>query len=589
MATVLQANKESSELGGHIASYQSAATLYEVGFNHFWHAPSDDHGGDLVFMQGHSRPASTRARSSRAGSARSSCAASARRSARTAASTARHLLLSAPVADAGLLAVPDRLDGARPDHGDLPGALHEVPPRPRDRRHRRAARCGRFLGDGETDEPESLGAISLAGREKLDNLDLRRQLQPAAPRRAGARQRQDHPGARDGLPRRGLERDQGRSGARAGTRCSPRDTRAGCSRAWRRPSTASTRRSRRATAPTCASTSSASTRSCSRWSRTCPTTRSGRSTAAATTRRRSTPPTPRPCAHTGQPTVILAKTIKGYGMGEAGEGQNITHQQKKMTEEALLAFRDRFGLDLSDEQVRRRRLPPAARRTRPEMTLPARAPRRRSAAACRRGARKAEPLPVPDAVGVRARSWRAPASARSRRRWRSCASSTRCCATSRSARTSCRSCPTSRARSAWRACSASSGSSASSGQLYQPEDADQLMFYKEDKKGQILQEGINEAGRVLVLDRRRHVVLQPRRADDPVLHLLLDVRLPARRRPRLGRRRHRARAGSCSAAPPGARRSTARACSTRTATRTCSRRRSRTASPTTRPTPTRSR
>ena len=68
------------------------------------------------------------------------------------------------------------------------------------------------------------------------------------------------------------------------------------------------------------------------------------------------------------------------------------------------------------------------------------------------------------------------------------------------------------------------------------------------------------------------VVRQPRRADDPVLHLLLDVRLPARRRPRLGGRRHRARAASCSAAPPGARRSTARACSTRTATATCWRR-----------------
>ena len=62
MAMVLQANKESSELGGHIASYQSAATLYEVGFNHFWHAPSDDHGGDLVYIQGHSRAGHLRAR-----------------------------------------------------------------------------------------------------------------------------------------------------------------------------------------------------------------------------------------------------------------------------------------------------------------------------------------------------------------------------------------------------------------------------------------------------------------------------------------------------------------------------------------------
>src|SRR5918997_2014864 len=56
MATVLRANAESSELGGHIASYQSAATLYEVGFHHFWNAPSEKHGGDLIYMQGHSSP-----------------------------------------------------------------------------------------------------------------------------------------------------------------------------------------------------------------------------------------------------------------------------------------------------------------------------------------------------------------------------------------------------------------------------------------------------------------------------------------------------------------------------------------------------
>ena len=55
--------------------------------------------------------------------------------------------------------------------------------------------------------------------------------------------------------------------------------------------------------------------------------------------------------HTGSPTVILAKTVKGYGMGEAGEGQNITHQQKKMGEEALKAFRDRFQLPISDDQI----------------------------------------------------------------------------------------------------------------------------------------------------------------------------------------------------------------------------------------------
>ena len=67
---------------------------------------------------------------------------------------------------------------------------------------------------------------------------------------------------------------------------------------------------------------------------------SGVSTAAGTIPTRSTRPTPRPSSIRGQPTVILAKTVKGYGMGEAGEGQNITHQQKKMGEDSLKAFRD---------------------------------------------------------------------------------------------------------------------------------------------------------------------------------------------------------------------------------------------------------
>ena len=105
-----------------------------------------------------------------------------------------------------------------------------------------------------------------------------------------------------------------------------------------------------------------------------------------------------------------------------------------------------------------------------------------------------------------------------------------------------------------RACSASSASGTSRASSTRREDADQLMFYKETKDGQILQEGINEAGGDVRLDRRRDVVLDARRADDPLLHLLLDVRLPARRRSRLGRRRHALRAASCWAAPPGARR-----------------------------------
>jgi hypothetical protein len=107
IAIVLQANAESTELGGHIASYQSAETLYEVGFNHFWRRRTDEHGGDLVYMQGHSSPGSTRAPSSRAGSARRAAPLPAGGRRR------RALVVPAPVADARVLAVPDRLDGAR--------------------------------------------------------------------------------------------------------------------------------------------------------------------------------------------------------------------------------------------------------------------------------------------------------------------------------------------------------------------------------------------------------------------------------------------------------------------------------------------
>ena len=160
--------------------------------------------------------------------------------------------------------------------------------------------------------------------------------------------------------------------------------------------------------------------------------------------------------HKGQPTVILAKTVKGYGMGEAGEGQNITHQQKKMGDEALRSFRDRFQIPIADDE-----LDEAPYYKPPEDSAGDAVPE-----GAAQGARR---LPARSAATRRRRSRspssrrstrcsRAPASARSRPRWRSCASSTRSAATRRSASSSCRSCPTSRAPSAWRACSASSAS-----------------------------------------------------------------------------------------------------------------------------------
>ena len=102
MAMVLRANKTSSELGGHIASYQSLATLYEVGYNHFWHAPSETHGGDLVYFQGHSSPGNY-ARAYLEGRLSEEQLDNFRQE----VGGNGLALLPAPVADAGLLAVPD--------------------------------------------------------------------------------------------------------------------------------------------------------------------------------------------------------------------------------------------------------------------------------------------------------------------------------------------------------------------------------------------------------------------------------------------------------------------------------------------------
>ena len=126
IATILRANKESSELGGHIASYQSAALLYEIGFNHFWHAPSEEHGGDLVYIQGHSSPG-IYARAYLEGRLTEEQLEGFRQEVSRPGGLS---VLSAPVADAGLLAVPDGVDGPGPDHGHLPGTVHALPDGP---------------------------------------------------------------------------------------------------------------------------------------------------------------------------------------------------------------------------------------------------------------------------------------------------------------------------------------------------------------------------------------------------------------------------------------------------------------------------
>ena len=162
MAMVLRANKDTN-VGGHISSFQSAATLYDVGFNHFWHAPSDSHGGDLIFVQGHSAPG-VYARAYMLGRLSDEQVDNFRQE----------------VKGRGISSYPH--PWLMPDFWQFPTVSMGLGPimaiyQARFMRYlndRGLAKTDNrkvwaFLGDGETDEPESLGAIGMAGRERLDN------------------------------------------------------------------------------------------------------------------------------------------------------------------------------------------------------------------------------------------------------------------------------------------------------------------------------------------------------------------------------------------------------------------------------------
>ena len=164
LAIILRANKDSSELGGHIASFQSAATLYDIGFGHFWHAANETHGGDLLFIQGHSSPG-IYARAFLEGRL-----------------TEEQLLgYRQETGGKGLSSYPH--PWLMPDFWQFPTVSMGLGPlmaiyqarflkylQGRGLAETSQRKVWAFMGDGEMDEPESLGAISLAGREGLDNL-----------------------------------------------------------------------------------------------------------------------------------------------------------------------------------------------------------------------------------------------------------------------------------------------------------------------------------------------------------------------------------------------------------------------------------
>ena len=484
MAIVLQANRESSELGGHIASYQSAATLYEVGFNHFWKAPQADHGGDLIYIQGHSAPG-IYARAFLEGRF----------------DEARVRRFRQEVAGDGLSSYPH--PWLMPDFWQFPTVSMGLGPlmaiyQARFMKYLAgreiAGTAGRkvwaFMGDGEMDEPESMGAISLAAREHLDNLVFVVNCNL---------QRLDGPVRGNGKIIQELETNFRGAGWNVikviwGSRWDPllaadadgslrarmEEALDGDYQTYKSRDGAYVRehffgRSAELRALV-AGLSDEQVWALNRGGHDPCKVFAAYSEAAA---------------HTGQPTVILAKTIKGYGMGVSGEGQNITHQQKKMTEDALLAFRDRFSLPLTDAQARAGDLylPPAdspeivyLRERRAE--LGGELPSRR---------RRAQSLAAPPLS-----SFQSQLDGTGEREISTTMAFVRVLSTLlRDKQIGSRIVPIVPDESrtfGMEGMFRQLGIFSQVGQLYQPEDSEQLMFYKEDRRGQILQEGINEPG-----------------------------------------------------------------------------------------------
>ena len=219
---VVRANHAAEGIGGHLATFASSASLYEVGFNHFFRGKDNGQAGDQVFFQGHAAPGHLRpglhGGPPHRGAARvlPDGAAGPRRPGSGRVCRRTPTPGSCPTSGSSR---PSRWASARSTPSTRPTSTATC-------NNRRIAdtsqsRVWCFLGDGECDEPETLGALSLAGAGAARQSDLRRQLQPAAPRRPGPRQRQDHPGAGGHLPRRRLERHQGDLGLASGTSCWP--------------------------------------------------------------------------------------------------------------------------------------------------------------------------------------------------------------------------------------------------------------------------------------------------------------------------------------------------------------------------------
>ena len=344
MAMVVRANKEEPGIGGHISTYASAATLYEIGFNHFFKG-KDNGGGDQIYFQGHASPG-IYARAFLEG-----------RISREQLENFRRELKPG----GGLSSYPH--PWLMPDFWEFPTVSMGLGPitaiynarfnrylEDRGLKRDTGSKVWAFLGDGETDEPETLGAISLAAREKLDNLifvincNLQRLDGPV---RGNGKVIQELEAMFRGAGWNvikviwGSEWDvllqQDKSGLLVKRMNEIID---GESQNYVVRGGAYIREHFFGKYPELLKMVEHYTDEELEKMK-----RGGHDPEKVYAAFKSA------VEHTGSPTVILAKTVKGYGLGEAGEGKNITHQQKKLNEDELRDFRSRFGIPISDDEV----------------------------------------------------------------------------------------------------------------------------------------------------------------------------------------------------------------------------------------------
>ena len=486
MAMVVKANRADGDLGGHISSFASLANMLGIGFNHFWRAPTEEHGGDLLYLQGHSSPG-IYARAFLEGRISEDQMSNFRRE----------------VDGHGLSSYPH--PKLMPDFWQFPTVSMGLGPimaiyqarflrylHARGIANTEGRKVWAFCGDGEMDEPESMGAISLAARENLDNLvmvincNLQRLDGPVRGngkiiqelegefRGSGWNvikviwgENWDHLLARDheGILRRVMM-----------------ETVDGEYQNYKAKDGAYVRKHFFGKHPKLLEMV-ANMSDDDIWRLT----RGGHDPHKIYSAFKLAQ------EHTGQPTVVLAKTVKGYGMGKSGEARNTAHQTKKLDDEAIREMRDRFGIPVSDEDLPN--VPfympsPDA----PEMQYLHERRRALGGYLPQRRMKADETLPIPPLETFKAVL---DPTAEGREISTTQAYVRMVTLLLRDPAVGKRVVPilVDEARTfgmeGW---FRQIGIYNHQGQLYEPVDKDQVSYYREDKAGQILQEGINEAG-----------------------------------------------------------------------------------------------